>query len=70
MGKDRNVSAIYEVHCRLYKKCKKPVFEFGVKQFVPCSGLPYVKIVKMLIFQAVALILYSQPKMIKQVNCL
>ena len=28
---------------RLYKKCKKPVFEFGGKQFVPCSGVPYVK---------------------------
>ena len=28
---------------KLYEKCKKTVFEFGVKQFVPCSGLPYVK---------------------------
>ena len=51
--KDRNVSAIYEVHCKLFmmrgidkdytKSVKKPVFEFGGKQFVPCSGIPYVK---------------------------
>ena len=31
---------------RLYKKCKKPVFEFGGKQFVPSSGQISVKILE------------------------
>ena len=26
------------------KSVKKPVFEFRVKQFVPCSGVPYLNV--------------------------